>query len=111
LALAGKVSENPIELAERAVTAGRNLNSGDAISDSYSLASYQRLLGDAQARAGNRAAATSAWQSGLAGLPNNSAERPWELNERFQLLRRVGRARDAQPLATKLAALHYRGIE
>jgi tetratricopeptide (TPR) repeat protein len=111
LALAGKVSENPIELAERAVTAGRNLNSGDAISDSYLLASYQRLLGDAQARAGNRAAATSAWQSGLAGLPNNSAERPWELNERFQLLRRVGRARDALPLATKLAALHYRGIE
>jgi len=111
LALAGKNAGNPIDLAERAVVRGRNLNSGDAISDAYALASYQRLLGDAKARAGDHAGATSSWLTGLNELPANTVERPWELNERFQLLRRLGRNRDAQPLGARLAALHYRGTE
>ena len=89
---------------------GRNLNSGDAVGDSYMLASYERLLGDAKLRAGDRPGAMSSWLSGLSALPKDAVERPWELNERFQLLRRLGRAKDAQPIGAKLAALNYRGI-
>ena len=53
----------------------------------------------------------TAWTAGLASLPHGVVERPWELNERFQLLRRLGRNSEAQPLGAKLAALQYKSIE
>ena len=112
LAMAGKgEGEGATQLAERAVAAARNLNSGDQNSDRFRRASYQRLLGDAKLKAGDRSGAIAAWTAGLESLPNGVAERPWELNERFQLLRRLGRTGEAQPLGAKLATLHYKSIE
>jgi len=112
LSMAGKGDGgSAIQLAENAVAAGPRLNSGDPNNDRFRLGFYQRLLGDAKAQAGDRRGAISAWTTGLDGLPNGVVERPWELNVRFQLLRRLGRNVEAQPLGAKLAALHYQSID
>jgi tetratricopeptide (TPR) repeat protein len=111
LALAGGDNGSAVELAQRGVAAARALNSGDPLNDRYVIASFQRLLGDAKLRSGDREGAIAAWQAGLDILPQGAVERPWELDGRYQLLRRLGRTRDAQPLAAQLAKLHYQGID
>lgn len=112
LAMAGRgEGESAIPLAEKAVAVARNFSSGDPNNDRFRLGSYQRLLGDAKLQAGDRTSAMTAWTAGLASLPHGVVERPWELNERFQLLRRLGRNSEAQPLGAKLAALQYKSIE
>lgn len=98
-------------LLTRAIANARTVQSGDAINDRYVLASYERLLGDVQQKAGNRPAAMAAWTAGLAALPANAVERPSETNERFQLLRRVGKTDQARVLAERLAALNYKSLD
>jgi len=50
------------------------------------------------------------WNAGLASIPSNAAERPWEIHEHEQLLRRLGRIDQALPLTKKLAAMGYRSV-
>lgn len=110
LALASGNTSQALDFAQRALAAARFRRSGDAISDRYDIAAASRLLGDIRQRAGDSAGATAAWSDGLAQLPANVTERPREMNEHAQLLRRLGRTGEAQPLTQQLAALGYRSV-
>ena len=97
-------------LAERALASAKSERSGDRVSDSYAVASSARLLGDLRQRAGDSAGANDAWSNGLGQLPANAAEKPWEMNERAELLRRLGRRDDARPLFERLRTMGFRGV-
>jgi tetratricopeptide (TPR) repeat protein len=108
--LASASGENgpAITLAEQALDAARAGRTGDAIADRYVIAATYRLLGDVQQRAGDRAAAMATWGAGLAQLPRNAAERPWETNERAELLSRLGKAADARVARGRLIAIGFK---
>jgi hypothetical protein len=69
-----------------------------------------RLVGDIDQRSGDRAGAVTAWTAGLAQLPAQVTERPWEMNERAQLLSRLGRNQEAAPVKARLDAIGYRSL-
>lgn len=109
LALAAGADNEALALAQRALASARTESSGDLIADPrYSIAAAYRLLGDVQQRMGNTDAARTAWNAGLAELPGNFAERPREMNEHAQLLRRLGRTGESGPLVDRLAAMGFR---
>ena len=108
LALAGNAPVDALKLAVQAVASARTERSADPIKDRYSIAAEQRLLGDVRHRMGDNDGAKAAWVDGLVPLPTNQFERPWEMNERAELLRRVGRADEARSLTERLAAIGYR---
>jgi len=99
-----------IAFSERAVNAARTERSDDPVADRYKVAACYRLLGDLRRSGGNTGEAIAAWTTGLTNLPQNAAERPWEMNERAELLRRLGRQEEARPLASKLSAVGYRSV-
>jgi tetratricopeptide (TPR) repeat protein len=107
LALAAGATE------EAASLAGRQLKSamaerGAGADARYEIASAQRLIGDIARRQGDEVRARSAWLAGLNSLPRNIAERPTELGERAELLRRLGRSGEARRLEASLAAMGFR---
>ena len=108
LALETGATAQALSFAESALAAARSERSGDPIEDRYSVAAAYRLLGDVRRRAGDAHGATAAWSAAIAQLPTSVAERPAEVNERVQLLRRLGRADEARPLAERLAAIGYK---
>jgi tetratricopeptide (TPR) repeat protein len=108
LALATGATAEALTLAQKAVASARFERTGDPVTDRYLLAAAWRLLGDVRKRAGDADGAASAWTDGLSQLPRNVTERPWEMNERAELLRRLGRGNEAGPIASKLAASGYR---
>lgn len=108
LALASGATADARSYAARALAAARTRHSEDPIADRYLMARVYRLLGDAKSKAGDVDAARAAWTSGLAQLPANASERPSEMNDRLQLLRRLNRTAEAAPLAAKLNAIGYR---
>lgn len=108
LALNSGASERALNLAQKSLAAAGAQNSGDPASDRYGVAAAYRLVGDIQQRSGNIAAARAAWLSGLAQLPGGVAETPWEMDDRAQLLARLGRASEAQPINARLTAMGYR---
>ena len=110
LALAAADFAQARTLAERALASARSERSGDPIEDRYVIAAAQRLLGDALQRGGDEQGAQGAWSAALAQLPANVNERPWELNERAELLRRVGRMQQAQPLLARLKSIGYHNV-
>ena len=77
---------------------------------SYRIAAAYRLIGDIEARFGDDAAAGAAWSAGLTQLPRSGSERPGEMNERAELLRRLGRGNEAQQLAARLSATGFRTL-
>ena len=109
LALASGAPPQALALAGQAVQAARLERSGDPVGDAYTVAGAYRLLGDVRQRAGDSGGARTAWAQGLAQLPPNAAERPSEMFERGELLRRLGRAQEAAPLAARLNAIGYHG--
>jgi len=109
LALATGSTAEAVKLADQALTSASSEKTGDPIADRYIVAAAYRLTGDVRASAGNRQGATAAWSAGLTQLPANAVERPWELNERFQLMRRLGRGQEAQPIAAQLATIGFKG--
>ena len=111
LAIATGATAQAVTLADQALAAARAEKSGDPTADRYIVAAAYRLSGDVRARAGNTQAAATAWSAGLKQLPTNAVERPWELNERFQLMRRLGRGQEAQPLASRLTAMGFKSVE
>jgi len=108
LALASGASAQAATLATLALRAARSERTGDSIADHYIVAAAYRLLGDVQQRNGDRQAAVASWSEGLQQLPRNVTERPWEINERAELLRRLGRADEARALAGRLAAIGFK---
>ena len=109
LALKDGATQEALSLAQQALASTRAEHGEDPIADRYRIAVRYRLIGDIQKRGGNLAAAEASWSAGLAGLPTNVAERPIEMNERVQLLQRLGRTNEAAPLAARLKAIGYRG--
>ena len=97
-----------MRLAEQAVASASTERSADPIKDRYSVAAEQRLLGDVRHSTGDDVGARAAWAEGLAMLPTSGVERPWEMNERAELLRRLARADEARPLVERLATIGYR---
>jgi tetratricopeptide (TPR) repeat protein len=110
LALAAGDTAQALALSEQALGASQVESSSDPATDRYRIASQSRLLGDIRQHSGDSAGAKAAWSAGLAQLPKNVAERPWDMNERAELLRRLGRAGEAQPLVNRLAAIGYRNV-
>ena len=110
LALESRAIPQALALGGQAVSAARAERSGDPIEDRYSLAAAYRLLGDIRREAGDAKGASEAWSAGLSGLPPNAAERPWETNERAELLKRLGRADAAHALTQRLAAIGFRNV-
>jgi predicted negative regulator of RcsB-dependent stress response len=97
-----------LQLAQMGVTSARGLNSGDQIQDRYFVGSASRLLGDVRSAAGDSAGAAAAWSAGLAQLPRNVTERPWEMKVRADLLSRLGRTGDSAAINNRLNAMGYR---
>jgi tetratricopeptide (TPR) repeat protein len=110
LAMASGENSQALDLAERALVVARSERSGDPVMDRYTVAAAYRLLGEFRLRTGNREGAVAAWTAGIGQLPQNVTERPWELSERAELLRRLGRADEARPLISRLAAIGYRNV-
>jgi tetratricopeptide (TPR) repeat protein len=97
--------------------AGRALSSAlsdrsnsDPLKNRYSIAAAYRLVGDVSERSGDRQRAVAAWSQGLAQLPRGVAERPVEMDERAQLLSRLGRKAELRPITQRLSAMGYRSI-
>ena len=110
LALASGANAEALSLAERSLASARAERSEDPTRDRYSVAAANRLVGDIHLRMGNRDAARAAWEAAIAQLPRNVAERPSEMNERAELLRRLGNGANALRLEARLDVMGYRGI-
>lgn len=110
LALAGGDTAQAASAADRALASARSERNEDPVTDRYRVAAAFLLLGDVRRRAGDSAAAASAWNAGLAQLPQGVAERPADMSTRSDLLRRVGRNAEAETLAARLASIGYRSI-
>jgi hypothetical protein len=76
--------------------------------DRYEVAAAQRLVGDVARKRGDAAAAKAAWAAGFDVLPTGIPERPGELSERAELLKRLGRTPEARAIKAKLAAMGFR---
>ncbi|MGN6058249.1 MAG: hypothetical protein ACTHOI_06660, partial [Sphingomicrobium sp.] len=108
LALATGATAQAMSFARQAIAAARAQHSEDPITDKYRLAAAYRLAGDVRKSAGDPAGATAEWASALAALPANVAERPWEMNERAELLRHLGRSDEAAAADRRLDSIGYR---
>ena len=106
IALAGRATDQAVSSAQKAVAAAKSVESGDSVGDRYALAETYRLLGDAFRLKGDRAAASAAWNAGMAVSPTGAAERPSEAATHAILLQRLGH--DAGQLTRRLAAIGYR---
>jgi tetratricopeptide (TPR) repeat protein len=110
LALARGDTEQALKFAQDAVASVRTEHSEDPTADRYRIAIVYLLLGDVRSRAQDSAGAAAAWNSGLAQLPPNVAERPVEMSRHAQLLERLGRSDEAAPLQARLARVGYRSV-
>ncbi|MCL6683927.1 toll/interleukin-1 receptor domain-containing protein [Sphingomonas alba] len=108
LALAANATDEAASLAGQLLRSTQAVGKGPSLDDRYKLAAAQRLVGDVADRQGDRARALQAWQAGLATLPKNVTERPRELGERVELLKRVGRNAEARAIEARLAAMGFR---
>jgi tetratricopeptide (TPR) repeat protein len=110
LAAASGAIAQALTFSQRAVGSARSERSEDAVRDRYRVAVSFRLLGDVLKHSGDARGAVAAWSAGLAQLPRNVTERPWEMSEHAELLRRLGREDEARPLVERLRAMGYRSI-
>lgn len=110
LALASGSTGEALTFGAQALTSAQAEHSEDTITDRYWVALMARLLGDVRKRNGDNAGAATEWNSALAQLPANVAERPWEMNERLQLLQRLGRTDQAAAVAARLDSMGYRRL-
>jgi tetratricopeptide (TPR) repeat protein len=108
IALASGAPDEALRQAGQALDAAESVKSSDSVSDRYFLARVHLLIGDIHRRLGDDPSARLAWEAGLKALPPGVTERPPEMADRAELLRRLGRNMEAGPLAQKLAAMGYR---
>jgi hypothetical protein len=109
LALASGDSSSALALAMRALKSARGERGEDRIADRYSLAAAYRLIGDIRQRGGDASGAKAVWQTAVDQLPGEVRERPLEISERAEILRRLGRQGEYRPLINQLTAMGYRG--
>ena len=95
-------------LAKQALASARSARSEDPTKDRYGIAAAFRLLGDAQRARGDAPASRTSWEQGLAKLPTDITERPFEMRDRAQLLQRLGRAAEARRLGDRLSAMGFK---
>ncbi len=107
LASFGDDRPRALQLAKQALQAAKAQRSADSIRDRYQIASAYRLIGDMEREAGSISQAKQAWQTGLDHVVNNAVEQPRETYERVELLRRLGRPREAAPLIARLKAMGF----
>lgn len=108
LALATGATAEAMSFAQQALASARAQHTEDPITDRYRIATMYRLLGDVRKMSSDSGGAADAWNAGLAQLPQNVAERPKEMSERAELLRRVGRGDEAAAVSARLASIGYR---
>lgn len=108
LVLAARDYSQASELAQRALASARTERSEDPVASRYGIASAYRLLGDVRHAMGDEGGANEAWSNALSAIPRVAAETPPEIDEHAVILQRLGRAAEAQQIASRLAAIGYR---
>lgn len=107
LALASGASSDALAIAKSALRA-RTAKGDESRASRALLSQVNVLLGDAQAALHDRPAATEAWRTALANLPDGSAETPVIKAQRAMLLERLGDEASARPLNLWLDGIGYR---
>lgn len=102
---AGDPSEG-MNLARQALALAREET--NSINRGMLMAHSNLLLGNALLASGNGEAARDAYQKALDAWPQGVEEQPRELADHAMLLKRLGRRREADVLAQRLAAMGYR---
>ena len=74
----------------------------------YLLARARTVQGDQLASTGRSGAAQAAWTAALGLLPRGRGETPRQQATRYSILKRLGRAEEANALAARLDSLGYR---
>jgi tetratricopeptide (TPR) repeat protein len=97
------------QAADRAVRMGKAVRTTNPVDDSFKLAQSYLLLGDVRAKLHNVSGAQEAWQAGLAAIPANVAEKPVEIADHAELLKRLGRSETGERTA-KLGSMGYRKL-
>jgi len=97
-----------LSLAGQALRAAKSVNGPDPLDNLYSIARSLRFVGDVRFKAGDPAAARTAWQAALSGLPAGAAEKLPEISEHAQLLDRLGRGSEAKSLRQRMESAGYR---
>jgi tetratricopeptide (TPR) repeat protein len=110
LALAGNDAQQAMRFAQQAVQSARAEHSENPIADRYRVSFSYLMLGDAHRQSGDPAGAQAAWTAGLSNLPSNVAEMPIEMNERANLLKRLGRTAEAAALFARLNSDGYHSV-
>ena len=108
LALQSGEPAEALKLADLALASAKAERRPDAISIKYRVAAAYRHLGDVRRRLGDSQSANAAWTAGWDQLPRSGAERPAEMFERAEILKRLGRSNEARPIEARLAAIGYR---
>lgn len=103
LAMARGDPATALTLATKQLALTSALKSGDSTEDRFIRARVQRQIGDINQIMGNDVAARAAWHNGLAEVPANASERPWESGVRADLLSRLGDAAGARRINAHLA--------
>jgi tetratricopeptide (TPR) repeat protein len=107
LALAGGPIADAVAPASKAVASAQSERGQDPVSDRYRVAAAYLLLGEVRQRTGDSNGAMSAWNAGLAQIPQGVVERPWDIGTRAALFRRLGSIEQARSLEERLAAIGY----
>lgn len=98
-------------LSQQALASVKNERRPDPITIRYRIAAAYRQVGDVRRRMGDVDAARAAWSAALASLPRDTAERPAEMHERAEILKRLGRVAEARAVASQLAAIGFQRTE
>lgn len=107
IAVAAGNPKTGLQRAQAALAVTRSIHSADAATDAYRISAAYQQVGDAERQLGDSTNATGAWQTAFAALPKGVAETPSELNQRAELLQRLGRGTEAMQLMNRLRALGY----
>jgi len=108
LALRSGAHSAALSFAEKALASANTERRPDPVTVRYRVAAVYRLIGDIRRSMGDAGAATTAWGAGFGQLPESSQERPPEMHERAQLLKRLGRDHQAGPIEDRLTAIGWR---
>ena len=111
LALLAGATADATKLADAAVSTATSIHTGDKVADGFFLATAYRLRGDVARAAGDPEAARGFWTTAIGRIPPGAPEQPYESFERLKILERLGRSQEAGPLASRLQAMGYRGID
>lgn len=108
LALKSGAAAEALKLAAMTVASAKSELRPDPVSIRYRIAAAYRHLGDVRLQMAAVEQAKAAWSAGAAQLPQTAAERPAEMHERAEILKRLGLTAKARPIEARLGAIGYR---